>query len=225
MKTRTSERLKEIMKKRNLKQVDILSLAQPYLNEYGVRLEKNDLSQYVSGKVEPGQKKVFILAKALNVSEAWLMGFDVPMQAQTPVIDIFQYDNIRPMPEIRKVPRLGVIACGEPILANEEHGEFDTVPIEIKCDFTLVCKGNSMINARIFDGDVVAIKAQPTVENGEIAAVIIEDEATLKRVYQIGDTLILQAENPTFPDLEYHGEELNHIKILGKAVYFVSQVR
>ena len=126
---------------------------------------------------------------------------------------------------MKKVPRLGTIACGKPIFANEEHGEFDTLPIEIKCDFTLVCKGDSMINARIYDGDIVAIKAQPTVENGEIAAVIIEDEATLKRVYQIGDTLILQAENPSFADLQYHGEELNQIRILGKAVYFLSQVR
>lgn len=189
------------------------------------KVNEGAISQYRKGAYKATQENLERLAKALNVSIPWLMGADVPMQAQTPVIDIFQYDNIRPMPEMRKVPRLGVIACGEPILANEEHGEFDTLPIEIKCDFTLVCKGDSMINARIFDGDVVAIKAQPTVENGEIAAVIIEDEATLKRVYQIGDTLILQAENPTFPDLEYHGEELNHIKILGKAVYFVSQVR
>lgn len=176
------------------------------------RYENNIITNIPSDKIE-------LLAKALNCSPGFLMGWEEEQ------INIFSYDNIKPMPEMRKVPRLGVIACGEPILANEEHGEFDSVPVNVKCDFTLTCKGDSMINARIFDGDIVAIKAQPTVENGEIAAVIIEDEATLKRVYQIGDTLILQAENPTFPDLEYHGEELNHIKILGKAVYFVSQVR
>lgn len=189
------------------------------------KVNEGAISQYRKGKYKATQENLERLAKALNVSIPWLMGADVQMQPNTEQINIFSFDNIRPMPEMKKVPRLGTIACGEPILANEEHGEFDTLPIEIKCDFTLVCKGDSMINARIYDGDIVAIKAQPTVENGEIAAVIIEDEATLKRVYQIGDTLILQAENPSFADLQYHGEELNQIRILGKAVYFISQVR
>lgn len=176
------------------------------------KYENNIITNIPSDRIE-------LLAKALNCSPGYLMGWEEEQ------INIFSFDNIRPMPEMKKVPRLGTIACGEPILANEEHGEFDTLPIDIKCDFTLVCKGDSMINARIYDGDIVAIKAQPTVENGEIAAVIIEDEATLKRVYQIGDTLILQAENPSFADLQYHGEELNQIRILGKAVYFISQAR
>ena len=189
------------------------------------KIDEATISNYRKGKYEPKQRKLEKIAKALHVSIPWLMGADVPMQQNEKQINIFSFDNIRPIPEMKKVPRLGTIACGEPILANEEHGEFDTLPIDIKCDFTLVCKGDSMINARIYDGDIVAIKAQPTVENGEIAAVIIEDEATLKRVYQIGDTLILQAENPSFADLQYHGEELNQIRILGKAVYFISQVR
>lgn len=176
------------------------------------KYENNIITNIPSDRIE-------LLAKALNCSPGYLMGWEEEQ------INIFNFDNIQPMPEMKKVPRLGTIACGEPILANEEHGEFDTLPIDIKCDFTLVCKGDSMINARIYDGDIVAIKAQPTVENGEIAAVIIEDEATLKRVYQIGDTLILQAENPSFADLQYHGEELNQIRILGKAVYFISQAR
>lgn len=76
----TSYRLKQIMTERNLKQVDILNLAMPFCRKYGIKLNKNDLSQYVSGKVEPGQNKLYILGQALNVSEAWLMGFDVPME-------------------------------------------------------------------------------------------------------------------------------------------------
>lgn len=83
----TSDRLKQIMNERNLKQVDILELAKPFCNKYGVSLKKNDLSQYVNGKVEPGQNKLYILGKALNVSEAWLMGYDVPIERvyeQTP---------------------------------------------------------------------------------------------------------------------------------------------
>lgn len=76
----TSYRLKQIMTERNLKQVDILNLSTPFCQKYGIKLNKNDLSQYVSGKVEPGQNKLYILGQALNVSEAWLMGFDVPME-------------------------------------------------------------------------------------------------------------------------------------------------
>ncbi len=76
----TAQRLKQIMVARNLRQVDILKAATPYCKKYGVQLEKNALSQYVSGKVEPGQEKLSILGMALKVSEAWLMGYDVPMQ-------------------------------------------------------------------------------------------------------------------------------------------------
>lgn len=78
----TSERLKEIMKLRNLRQVDILDLTKPYCKEHNIKMNKSDISQYVSGLVEPGQEKLFILGKALNVSEAWLMGYDVPREAE-----------------------------------------------------------------------------------------------------------------------------------------------
>lgn len=73
----TSERLKQIMNERSLRQVDILEAAKPFCEKYGVKLAKNDLSQYVSGKVEPRQEKLTILGLALNVSETWLMGYDV----------------------------------------------------------------------------------------------------------------------------------------------------
>lgn len=78
----TSERLKQLMSERNLRQIDILNAAAPFCVKYGVKLGKNDLSQYVSGKVEPGQWKLTILGLALNVSEVWLMGFDVPRERE-----------------------------------------------------------------------------------------------------------------------------------------------
>lgn len=80
----TSSRLKQIMDERHLKQVDILNLAKPFCKEHNVKLGRNDLSQYLSGKVEPGQWKLSILGLALNVSEAWLMGYDVPMDRERP---------------------------------------------------------------------------------------------------------------------------------------------
>lgn len=133
--------------------------------------------------------------------------------------------NILPMPKFVKKPRLGTIACGEPILAVEDATEFDDVPDDVSCDFTLLCKGDSMINARIFDGDVVYIRQQDMVDNGEIAAVLIDDEATLKRVHIYPDHILLSPENPMYQPLVYWGEEMNAIRILGKAVAFKSLVR
>ena len=81
--TTTSVRLKKLMAERNLRQVDILNLAKPYCAQLGVKLEKNDLSQYVNGKVEPGQEKLTVLGLALDVSETWLMGYDVPISRES----------------------------------------------------------------------------------------------------------------------------------------------
>lgn len=122
-----------------------------------------------------------------------------------------------PLPKKRRVPRVGQIACGEPILAEENIDGYDEIPDDWGADFTLLCRGDSM-EPKIKDGDVVAIRTQPQVENGEIAAVRIGEEATLKRVYCNGNTIILQAENPTFPPLVYSRQEAEDIHVEGKAV-------
>ena len=119
----------------------------------------------------------------------------------------------------------GEIACGEPIYANREYETYVEASADIDADFCLRAKGDSMINARIFDGDVVFIKSQPDVENGEIAAVRIGDEVTLKRVYKYTNRIELRAENPLYSPLNYEGAELNEIQIIGKAVIFQSFVR
>lgn len=157
------------------------------------------------------------LAEYFSVSPAGFIDDDLNT-------DIFTYENIQPI-QLKKFPILGEIACGQPIYANEEYETFIEASSDIKADFCLVAKGDSMINARIFDGDVVFIKSQPYVDNGEIAAVIINDEATLKRVYKYDNRVELRPENPTHKVLNYEGEELNHIKILGKAVAFQSYIR
>lgn len=136
---------------------------------------------------------------------------------------ISRFDNIKPI-KLKRFPLLGKIACGEPIFADEDKESFIMADTDIQADFCLTAKGDSMINARINDGDVVFIKEMPMVENGEIAAVIIENEATLKRVYYYPDKnkLMLVAENPAFEPLVYLDEELDTIRILGKAVCFMS---
>lgn len=131
-------------------------------------------------------------------------------------------DNIIPMPKTYRVPLLGTIACGEPILAAENIEDDVDIPEHIHADFALRCKGDSMINARIHDGDIVYIRQQPAVNNGEIAAVLIGDEATLKRVYVYEDHVVLQPENPSYEPLVYFGETMSTVRILGKAVGFTS---
>ena len=126
----------------------------------------------------------------------------------------------------KKFPLLGEIACGQPIFASEERESYVMTGTDINADFCLKAKGDSMIGARILDGDIVFIKQMPMVNNGDIAAVAIGDEATLKRVYYYPEKakLVLQAENPKYEPLVYIGEELNEIRILGKAVAFQSDI-
>lgn len=135
------------------------------------------------------------------------------------------YKNIEPMPSTKPVPVIGKIACGAPIFAQENIEGYAELDQRVNADFALRCVGNSMINAHIFDGDLVFIKSQPDVDNGEIAAVVIEDEATLKRVYKYENRIELRPENPLFPVLQFEGDELSRIRIIGKAIAFLGQVR
>ena len=110
--------------------------------------------------------------------------------------------------------------------AGEEYGSFAEANSELDADFCLRANGDSMTGARIYDGDLVFIRAQDSVDNGDIAAVIINDEATLKRVYYYPNEskLVLSPENPKYPPFVYIKEELNSIKIIGKAVAFQSVI-
>lgn len=135
------------------------------------------------------------------------------------------YKNIEPMPDSRLLPIVGKIACGEPILAKQNIEGYAELDRRVHADFALRCVGDSMINAHIFDDDLVFIKEQPDVDNGEIAAVVIDNEATLKRVYKYPNRIELRPENPLFPVLQYEGAELGNIRIIGKAIAFLGQVR
>lgn len=134
-------------------------------------------------------------------------------------------DNIIPMPKMRQIPLVGDIACGTPVLAQENIEGYIDIPDHVHADFALRCKGDSMKNARILDGDIVYIRKQPEVENGEIAAVLIGEEATLKRVYISAEAIVLQPENPEYPPLTYIGEKMADVAIIGKAVAFTSPVK
>ncbi len=196
-----SERLCEALEKRHMTAAEL---------SRKLGINEGTVSQYKSGAYEPKQKRLQNIADILNVSIPWLMGADVPMNVAI--------DNIIPIKSVKKIPVVGTIACGEPIIADENIEGYVLEPSGVNADFVLTCKGDSMIEANIFDNDKVFIKTQPTVENGEIAAVLIDNEATLKKVYFKGDTLTLIAANSSYEPYIYTKEELNSIKILGKAV-------
>ena len=211
-------RIKEAMHLRNKTQAELCKIT---------GIPKSAMSQYVSGKFVPKQTRIYLLAKALNVNEVWLMGYDVPMERTSASSENLteKYPQLQPIPEMRKIPLLGAVACGKPIYREED--EWISLPNDIDADFCLRCVGDSMINARINDGDIVFIKACPEVDNGQIAAVSIDNEVTLKRVYYYPEKnkLVLNPENPAYEPFVYTNEELNDIRILGKAVVFLSKVK
>ena len=180
-------------------------------------ISKSSISRYIKGDWEGKQSAVYELAKALGVTEAWLMGYDVPMESDTaPAVP----PGFEPLPKMVKRPLVGSIACGEPITAEENIEDYVDVPESAHCDFCLRCKGDSMIDAGIHDGDVVYIHIQPQVENGQIAAVRIDGEATLKRVFWDEQQQILQL-NPCNDDMApmvFTGPILETVHIEGKAV-------
>ena len=196
-------------------------------------LSKARISQYVNGKFIPKSDAILLIAEVLQVSELWLMGKDAVMSpsddaalatASRPQIPC--PENVAPL-RLCRYPILGEIACGLPILAEEDPDGGYVTAAETTADFCLTAKGDSMIGARIFDGDEVFIQQTDLVNNGEIAAVVVDNEATLKRVYYYpeAEKLILTAENPAFPPMVFVGPELASIRILGRAVAFQSKVR
>lgn len=182
-------------------------------------ISRSAVGMYETGGREPDFEMMEAIADIFNVDMDYLMGRSqverkhpiTPPNSEIP-------PGFEPMPKMKKVPLIGAIACGDPITAMENReGEID-VPEDIRCDFALRCKGNSMIGAGIHDGDAVYIRIQPEVENGQIAAVRIGDEATLKRVYLHTDYIELRPENPDYESIIRRREEMNDVHIEGKAV-------
>lgn len=158
------------------------------------------------------------LCKLYNISPAYVVGWEDAPESKIP-----NYPNIFPI-ERKKVPLLGKIACGKPILSEEIFDGYVQCNGNVHADFCLRAEGDSMIGARIYDGDIVFIKQQPDVENGEIAAVSIDDAVTLKRVYFGDDYVELKPENPTHKILRFSKTEIEQFRIIGKAIAFQGDV-
>ena len=168
-----------------------------------INISKQSLYKYETGVITNiPSDKIEAIAAATHTTPAFLMGWeDKP----------------------RRFPILGAVACGEPILMECDFDLY--VEKDIKADFVLRAKGDSMKDARILDGDLVFVKSQPTVENGQIAVVAVDDSATLKRFYKYGDLIVLRACNPDFPDIEIKETDNKRVAVLGLAVAFQSLVK
>ena len=176
--------------------------------------DKSSISKIENGKADIPQSKIAAFADALQTTPAYLMGWEEQPEPKKPTIP----PGFEPMPKMKKIPLIGSIACGEPITAEQNIEKMVDVPENIRCDFSLTCHGDSMVDAGIHDKDVVYIRIQPEVENGEIAAVRIDGEATLKRVYYNPGTLTLMPANPAYAPMIYTGSQLEEVHIEGKAV-------
>ena len=208
--------IREYRESHNLSQRQFAALCD-LSNGYISILEKG-VNPNTNKPVTPTLPQLKKLAEGLHLtlSELFERVDDMPVDLAT---------NIIPLPAMNKTPLIGTIACGSPILADEHIEDYVDMPAHIHADFALTCKGDSMINARIFDGDIVYIRQQDTVDNGEIAAVLIDGEATLKRVRLFDDHISLEPENPQYRPLVFWGEEMNAIRILGKAVAFTGTIK
>ena len=179
--------------------------------------DRSSIAKIEKGQVDLPQSKILLFADIFRVTPGELMGNDG-------IDDILsRIPNIHPV-TTRRFPVLGSVSCGEPKFMDEEIDVSVDASEEIKADFVLRAKGDSMIGARINDGDLVFVRKQDTVENGEIAVVAIDDEATLKRFYKYDELIVLRAENPAYKDQEYRPEQAHEIRVLGKAVRFQSVV-
>lgn len=190
-------------------------LTQEELGKY-IGVQKSAIRKYESGMIENIKRSAIQkMADVFNVSPSYIMGFT----------NNSNISNIYPI-EKYKIPMLGEVACGKPIYCVEDRESYVEVGTKIRADFCLRARGDSMTGARINDGDIVFIQKQSMVDNGDIGVVIIDNEATLKRVFYYPEKqkLVLQSENPKYEPFVYIGEELNDIIILGRAIAFQSDL-
>jgi repressor LexA len=177
-----------------------------------VGVSKSAVSRWESGEVaNMGTSKVQALAEVLKTSP---LSFIYGEEYKAEVLPF----------KTKRIPLLGEIAAGEPIFAVEDHTAYIEIKENIRIDFCLKVKGDSMINARILDGDLVFVKKQATVDNGEIAVVLIDDEVTLKRFYKTDAGIILKPENTRYEPRFFTASDFKDVRILGKAILFQSKL-
>ncbi|MBQ8556161.1 MAG: helix-turn-helix domain-containing protein [Clostridia bacterium] len=182
--------------------------------ELARRINKSysSVQKYELDLANPSLDVIRDIAAVCGVDSWEIIGFNT-VDMEKPVA------GLEPLPKMNRIPLLGSIACGTPIAAEENVEEYVNAPADINCSFVLRCKGDSMV-PRVVDGDLVYIRQQPDVEDGQIAAVIIDGEATLKHVYHIDGGVQLVSDNPVYRPLMYTGNNCDELRIVGLAVAY-----
>lgn len=183
-----------------------------------LEISKSSVNMYERGEREPSFETMEAIADIFNVDMDYLYGrTDVKIANPVTPAKSTIPPGFMPMPEMAQVPLVGRIACGTPITAEQNVEQIVSIPAAWRATFTLMCKGDSMA-PRIQDGDLVAVRSQPEVENGEIAAVRIGEEATLKHVYVYPNYIELRPENPEYNSIIKIGPEMEDVHIEGRVV-------
>lgn len=212
----STERINQIMKEKKLRQIDILNLAKPFQQKYNIKFSKSHLSQYVNGKSNPDNEKIFLLSKVFGVTEAWLLGYNVPRYERI--------ENTGPQtPQGLKIPVLGTVAAGIPISAVEEILDYEEVPQSWKNQgefFGLRIKGDSM-KPDINHGDTVIVRKQSTANNGDVVITLVNgDDVTCKKFEKLDNGIILISNNSEYSPMFFSNEEVvtKPVVILGRVV-------
>lgn len=212
----STERINQIMKEKRLRQIDVLNLAKPFQQKYNIKFSKSHLSQYVNGKSNPDNEKIFLLSKVFGVTEAWLLGYNVPRYERI--------ENTGPQtPQGLKIPVLGTVAAGIPISAVEEILDYEEVPQSWKNQgefFGLRIKGDSM-KPDINHGDTVIVRKQSTANNGDVVITLVNgDDVTCKKFEKLDNGIILISNNSEYSPMYFSNEEVvtKPVVILGRVV-------
>lgn len=212
----STERINQIMKEKKLRQIDVLNLAKPFQQKYNIKFSKSHLSQYVNGKSNPDNEKIFLLSKVFGVTEAWLLGYNVPRYERI--------ENTGPQtPQGLKIPVLGTVAAGIPISAVEEILDYEEVPQSWKNQgefFGLRIKGDNM-KPDINHGDTVIVRKQSTANNGDVVITLVNgDDVTCKKFEKLDNGIILISNNSEYSPMYFSNEEVvtKPVVILGRVV-------
>ena len=215
----STERINQIMKEKRLRQIDVLNLAKPLQAKYNIKFSKSHLSQYVNGKSNPDNKKIFLLSKVFGVTEAWLLGYDVHRYERLEDAKI----NESQAQQGLKIPVLGTVAAGIPISAVEDILDYEEIPLAWQNQgefFALKIKGDSM-KPDINDGDTVIVRKQSTANNGDVVITLVNgDDVTCKKFEKLDNGIMLISNNSEYSPMYFSNEEVvtKPVVIIGRVV-------
>ena len=215
----STERINQIMKEKRLRQIDVLNLAKPFQEKYNIKFSKSHLSQYVNGKSNPDNEKIFLLSKVFGVTEAWLLGYDAPKYERLGKTEITAPQTSQGL----KIPVLGTVAAGIPISAVEEILDYEEVPQLWKNQgefFGLKIKGDNM-KPDINDGDTVIVRKQSTANNGDVVITLVNgDDVTCKKFEKLDNGIMLISNNSEYSPMYFSNEEVTTkpVVIIGRVV-------